>query len=430
MKFPPRVIVLSALLSASLSLNSSANTVSATPQTNAHTTSRALPLAALPPEHLVRQTLENLPLLRASTLNIDLAREGKSKLESGSYEWSLKVAGNRRTDQIGDRFNEQELALERPVRWFGKQQKDVAIGEKGLLIAETSRADNWHEAGRTLMKDWFDSLREILTVRRLQEQLAIADELRQIADKRVRAGDAAKLEAVMADTEYQRVNAMLQQARLREQQMLQLLKTSYPALPEPDPVAIAVPQFSADSADIWLDRILQDNHELELAQAQADLLSLQASRAASDKMPDPTIGFRAGRERDGQERIFGISISIPIPGSYRRSESDSAFLRAKIAQENLAQTRLKVRTVAQRVITQSQRSYLIWQSMLQVQQQSQNQANTIMTAYQLGEAALTDTLNARRQALDATLSAETAQIDALEAQARLQLDTHAIWSID
>ena len=58
------------------------------------------------------------------------------------------------------------------------------------------------------------------------------------------------------------------------------------------------------------------------------------------------------------------------------------------------------------------------------------QAELMQRAYQAGECTLADALAGRRQALDAALTAQTARIEALAAQARLQLDAHAIWSID
>ena len=93
------------------------------------------PLSILPPDPVVRQALASLPQLRASTLNIDLAASTRSRLQAGPHEWSVRAGLNRRTDQGGDRFNEQELVVERPVRWFGKADKDAAIGNKGTLMA-------------------------------------------------------------------------------------------------------------------------------------------------------------------------------------------------------------------------------------------------------------------------------------------------------
>jgi hypothetical protein len=68
--------------------------------------------------------------------------------------------------------------------------------------------------------------------------------------------------------------------------------------------------------------------------------------------------------------------------------------------------------------------------MQRIAQQSQRQAATMMSAYQLGEATLAEALNTRRQAHDAALLAESAQIDALAAHARLLLDAHQLWAVD
>jgi cobalt-zinc-cadmium efflux system outer membrane protein len=58
------------------------------------------------------------------------------------------------------------------------------------------------------------------------------------------------------------------------------------------------------------------------------------------------------------------------------------------------------------------------------------QAELMERAYQAGETTLAEALLSRRQALDAALSAQTAQIAALAAAARVQLDAHALWKID
>jgi hypothetical protein len=85
---------------------------------------------------------------------------------------------------------------------------------------------------------------------------------------------------------------------------------------------------------------------------------------------------------------------------------------------------------AARVISDGERSHAIWQTMQQIRLQSAQQATTMMSAYRLGEATLSDALNTRRLALDAALAAESAQIDALAAHARLHLDAHMIWAFD
>ncbi|MEB0136485.1 TolC family protein [Actimicrobium sp. CCC2.4] len=177
-------------------------------------------------------------------------------------------------------------------------------------------------------------------------------------------------------------------------------------------------------------KITSDNHELELAQAEADLIGLQAARLSSERMPDPTLAVRAGRERDGQERLVGISIAFTLPGAGRNADQHGAAVKAGMASQRALQTQQKVSAAAQRVVTDSERSLAIWQTMQRIADQSAQQSVTMMRAYTLGEATLTDALMNRRMAMEAALAAESAQIDALAAQARLELDAHLLWAID
>ena len=297
-------------------------------------------------------------------------------------------------------------------------------------MARALHGDAWHEAGRALLRDWFDALRDLAGVARLEEQLAVTQRLQSIAARRVQAGDGAALDLLQAETEQRRVLALLQQARQRSEQSLTLLAISYPGLPRPQADTLPLPQAGSEDASSWAERIVHDNHELQLAQAEADLYAMRASRLASDAMPDPTLSLRAARERDGQERVFGVSLSFPLPGAGRAADRSAAAIKASMARERVAQTQLRVALAARRAASDSVHSHAIWTTLQEVQQQTIHQAELMQRAYQAGECTLAVALAGRRQALDAALTAQTAQIEALAAQARLQLDAHAIWSID
>jgi len=386
--------------------------------------------SALPPEAEVRRVLASLPALRQGVLNTQLAGAERDKLAAGPYEWTVRAGASRRTAPGAERYLEQEVALERPLRWFGKASLDQALGEQGLAVARALHGDAWHEAGRALLRDWFDALRDLAGVARLEEQLAVTQRLQSIAARRVQAGDGAALDLLQAETEQRRVLALLQQARQRSEQTLTLLAISYPGLPRPQADSLPLPQAGSESAASWAERIVHDNHELQLAQAEADLYAMRASRLASDAMPDPTLALRAARERDGQERVFGVSLSFPLPGAGRTADRSAAAIKASMARERVAQTQLRVALAARRAASDSVHSHALWMTLQEVQQQTIRQAELMQRAYQAGECTLAVALAGRRQALDAALTAQTAQIEALAAQARLQLDAHAIWSID
>ncbi|ATD61181.1 MAG: TolC family protein [Janthinobacterium svalbardensis] len=386
--------------------------------------------SALPPEAEVRRVLASLPALRQGVLNTQLAGAERDKLAAGPYEWTVRAGASRRTAPGAERYLEQEVALERPLRWFGKAGLDQALGEQGLAVARALHGDAWHEAGRALLRDWFDALRDLAGVARLEEQLAVTQRLQSIAARRVQAGDGAALDLLQTETEQRRVLALLQQARQRSEQSLTLLAISYPGLPRPQADSLPLPQAGSEDASSWAERIVHDNHELQLAQAEADLYAMRASRLASDAMPDPTLALRAARERDGQERVFGVSLSFPLPGAGRAADRSAAAIKASMARERVAQTQLRVALAARRAASDSVHSHAIWTTLQEVQQQTIHQAELMQRAYQAGECTLAVALAGRRQALDAALTAQTAQIESLAAQARLQLDAHAIWSID
>ena len=386
--------------------------------------------SALPPEAEVRRVLASLPALRQGVLNTQLAGAERDKLAAGPYEWTVRAGASRRSAPGAERYLEQEVALERPLRWFGKADQDQALGEQGMTVARALHGDAWHEAGRALLRDWFDALRDLAGVVRLEEQLAVTQRLQAIAARRVQAGDGAALDLLQAETEQRRVLALLQQARQRSEQTLTLLAISYPGLPRPQADSLPLPQAGSEDASSWTERIVHDNHELQLALAEADLYAMRASRLASDAMPDPTLALRAARERDGQERVFGVSLSFPLPGAGRTADRSAAAIKAAMARERVAQTQLRVALAARRAASDSVHSHAIWSTLQEVQQQTMRQAELMQRAYQAGECTLADALAGRRQALDAALTAQTARIEALAAQARLQLDAHAIWSID
>lgn len=387
-------------------------------------------LGALPPEQSVRRALENLPQFRLGTAAIDLAAAEQAKLQAGPYEWTVRSSVHARTITGGERYTEQDLALERTVRWFGKAEQDRAVGSKGIDVAHARHADLWHEAGRTLLKDWFDALRDRATLARLQDQLQVARELHDAATRRVRAGDGAALERQQAATEVLRVEALSLQAQQRLELSLAQLDNTYSGLPLPVADPLPLPQADEQGAQYWYEKILSDNHELELAQAEADLSALRARRVASDRMPDPTLAVRAARERDGQERLVGFTVSIPLAGAGRSADAAVAAIRARAAKELLTQAQARVQTMARRAVIDATRTYEIWHSLHDIATQSAQQGQLLLRAYQGGEGTLADVLGARRRALEAALLAQAAQVDALAAFARVRLDAHVIWAID
>lgn len=393
-------------------------------------TAAQTPPPVLPPEASVRAVLASLPQVRAAAAGMDLAQARKQRLAAGPHDWVAKTAYDRRVAPQGKRFNEEEIGVETGLRWPGKLRTDEQIGEAELQIGQIAYADAWHEAARTLLRDWFDALRELHSAKVLQAQAELAQAQLSAIERRVQAGEAAKLDTLAAQAEAARIQAQAVRTRAQAQLLQQALQRQYPGLPLPSDAGLE--EAALDGTDIavadWAQKILADNHELELAQARAAQARLQARRAEQERTGDPTVGVRARRERSGEERIWGAYLSIPLGSAGRRADAEAAAAQAEMAQQEYERTRQRVSTDAWRAASEAQQTRTTWQQLRHAWQQIAQSAQLQARAYELGESPLADLLLARRNALEAQLAADAAALDGMQAQARLLLDTHHIWA--
>lgn len=387
--------------------------------------------ALLPPQERVRAWLENLPEVKAARAGIALEQANAKRLRAGPYEWTVKGSLQRRNERdTGIHYRENTLALERPVRWFGKADKDAALGEQRVKLASYTLADAWHEAGRAFLQDWFDVLRERRAAARLQEQAALYEQQVELVRKRFKAGDAPRLDVLLVETERDRAMADQRQAAQRAARLLAGLRQRYPGTEPLVPAMLPAPQPLTGTAEDWTQRMLAENHEIAAAQVEAELGKLNAQRAALERRPDPTLSMHVAQERGGQEKIVGVTVSIPFPGAARRAQQDAGASEAQIAQEKASQVRSRVQREAHAAAMTAIAAYDNWERLARLADQAQATTALVSKAYSLGEVPLGDLILARRQAMEAGANAEAAQIDALQAQARLLLDAHAFWEFD
>ncbi|REN06036.1 TolC family protein, partial [Mycobacterium tuberculosis] len=70
---------------------------------------------------------------------------------------------------------------------------------------------------------------------------------------------------------------------------------------------------------------------MRVAEGQLRRAELAASRASADRVPDPTVGVFAASEAFRKERIVGVSISIPLSGTYRNERMKQALQEVEVA---------------------------------------------------------------------------------------------------
>lgn len=382
----------------------------------------------LPPEDVVLGYIDKLPEIRAARANMELAAAEARQLRAGPYEWTANATVQRRTERTtSTSYRENGLGLERPLRWFGKAGKDAAIGDQKMDVARYAFADAWHEAGRLFLKDWYTALREARAASLLLDQVSLQERQLETVRKRIKAGDAPRMDLLLAEAERDRAIAAQRQAAQRAARAAAELRQRYEGAQPVVPQILPPPEPASRHAGAWARDILLKNHEIELANAEAFLARLAAQRNSLNRTPDPTVGIHAMHERDRQERVVGVTISIPIPGAARRSQSDASAAAAVMAQEKSEQVRNRIEREAAAIAMAAESAYENWERLAALAARSRENTALMFRAYSLGEVPIGEALLAQRQALESIASAESAQFDAVEAQARLMLDAHNFW---
>ncbi len=387
----------------------------------------------LPPLGQVRIAIEESPDVRAAIALMQAGLAERRQLVSGPHEWSTRVDyQRRRADETPatERFNEWEISLERPLRLPEKARLDRLLGDQRVAEARIALADARHEASRRLMTLWYGWLREKTSADVLRDQAALSARESSALARRRQLGDASQLDALQAQAAAAQAEAAARLASERARRAEILLQEQFPRIAPPAGALLPAPALpDYELAELGESALLQD-HELGRVRAAAQRGRLESSRAQAERRADPTVGLRYGTERGGNERIMGVYVSIPFGGEARRAAADASRARAD-ALDNLAEARLRrlsgeVRALRSAVESNVER----WQAAEQSAQAQAQVAERVARANQLGEAALAQVLLARRQALEASLSASNARVDALENRARLLLDAHRLWDFD
>ncbi len=385
----------------------------------------------LPPPVQIDSALNQHLLVRNATNEFKMEQSNQRKWNSGSYEFNLRAGTRQRSvASTGEQLKEWDVGLERPLRLLNKVGIDEDIGVASVARAKYALGDARHEAGRMLLQMWFAWQREQAQVALWQQQVDILKQQAQMVEKRVKAGDAPKLELNQAQAVAAQANVPLHQAQLRAQLAGNALKSQFPAIQLPEQISLAIPQVIEHELAYWKSIALEHNHELGIVQQQNRVQQLLAQRSRADQLPDPTVGVSYAKEVSGSEKVIGVHVSVPISFGLRSATAEGATQQAAIAadQEAFAKRRLEGDIYATH--TQAVSNYNTWQQAHEAAQAIRSNAELIAKAYSLGEYSLADSLNARRFALESSLAENLAQLDANEARYRLLLDAHQLWTLN
>lgn len=391
----------------------------------------AAPVPATPgllPTAMVRSLLEQDPAVAAARASYEAARDDATLLEDSPYEWTAKVTAQRRTVEDNTRYREWNAGLERTLRLPGKAKADRKLAGAVLEEGAARYGEAVHDAARSLLALWLAWANAaqaadlaVLHVNAAQENLAIVE-------KRVRAGDAARLDASVARAELHEQQRAASDAKTAVAVAWAQLHGRYPGVTQQFSALPAAVPLDADML-FWRQRIAQQSDALKIA--AADVLKAQAlgDRAQAEKTPDPTIGFFTASEVGGRERLAGVMLSIPLPGSQRGTRASQSVHLAEAARQQGEVARRSVDAEVAAAVAQAQGSHEGWQLAAAAATAMDENSHSMQRAYQLGEADLQSLLTARRQAATAAQAALAAQLAAVQAYYTLLVDAHLVWDL-
>lgn len=386
-------------------------------------------IPGLLPTPLARPLLDAHPAVAAARSGVMVARLEADILGRSPYEWTARVSGQRRSLAMGPVHDEWNAGIEKPWRLPGKASADGALASATVAEAEAHYREALHAAARELATLWLEALAADKAHELAGAILAAAQENVDAVDKRVRAGDASKLDLKLAQGELAEQRRAANESDMQATVARARLRARFPGV-RVHPAALDAPSALPQPASYYRERILEQSDERRLAEARLEKALARAERARAERVPDPTVGLYAASEAGGQERVVGITISIPLPGAPRSLRADQAVHMANAARHEVALSRLRLDAEIATAVATAEGSYAGAQIAEAGAATMQESAKLMQRAYSLGEADLQSLLSARRQAAQAAQHALAARVAALKAHGLLLIDGHLIWDLD
>jgi cobalt-zinc-cadmium efflux system outer membrane protein len=395
----------------------------------------------LPSAPLAKQTLMQSPVAAEALAQRRAIEARADAVATGSAEFNLRgMQQRRRTSDNAGRFNEHSVAIERPLRAWGKAGLDAEVAAQTRVVADIGQADAMHEASRALMRRWFDWLKAQSDQQLAHQQVTLSQQLAQQTQARFRHGEVSQLDVSLAQADLRRTQAVFSQAQALLTQSRTTLRSHYPGLPLPNEL-LPAPLLTAEglqtvalpvTGDLPAVKAtyLEHNHELRLLRADAKRLALVSERVTRDRLPDPTVGLFTANERDGAERIHGVTIAFPLSGGAR-----SALAQAAIQDAMAADQRLRTAEAQWSAHFDTQTAWVAArlksaQNLQEAARAQTDAAQKAAKAYALGEHTMAELIQIQRNAAEQSRDAMRQTLEAIEVWANLQLDLHLFWDMD
>ena len=386
----------------------------------------------LPTTEQALAAIDQDPTVLQAQRAVQAATHAAAMRAAGPYEWTVGATGQRRRiDGSGTgtgNSTEWSAQIERPIRVGGKAALDRDIGEAGLRQARAELAAARQLAARVLADQWLDWLAARQSRVRLQEQVGFAEASLKAVETRHKAGDASLLEVGVAQGDVAEAKRQASLAAAAEARAQASLRVRYPQLAQVAPT-LSEPLALERTEGQWRERILAVSGKVRAAKEALRKAEATGARARADRLPDPTVGVFTASEAFRRERVVGLSLSIPLGGTYRAQAALEAEQQAEVARAGVDRETREIEVEVATQVAEAVSSLERWRLAEQATAAAGDAARLTQRAYTLGEADLQTLLLVRRQSLDAVNAAASARADALRARYRLLIDAQLLWEL-
>jgi cobalt-zinc-cadmium efflux system outer membrane protein len=387
----------------------------------------------LPGEAAVRDAVSQSPDVQMAEARRDAVLARAAGIRAGTAEAVVRATGQgRQVREPSERYAEGQLALERPLRLWGKADADGALADATAQSGQLAVMDARHEVSRQILSLWFGALRAQQVQLAAQGNDRLAAELATITARRVQLGDAARMDHELLLAERARTAAALASARAAEAAAQAELRARFPSLGIPGglPADARLQPLPDDPTGSLRNRYVEDSHEFRLALSEETQAQRQARRSDLERKPDPTVGVFVTIERGGAERIAGVSVSMPLGSAHRRSVAVAAAADAEAAARRRVAVERRIGAEFEVLYGGLEGKRAAAKALSEALALQRSAAERTGRAYKAGETSLSELLMIRRALADTMLAERAAVVDTLEADSRLRLDLHQLWDFD
>lgn len=261
---------------------------------------------------------------------------------------------------------------------------------------------------------YYQVLRREAEWRAAQEDMALANDIRERVRARVEAGESPRFELIRADTERLNALRLVQTAQLRiEQARAELRRLVGPLLPESFDVegSLADPLPAPPVPERIREDLLAAHPQL--VAARADVRAAQARVELERSRRLPTVALRGTQDREPDSRITRAGVVMTLPlfdrrvGPIGEAEAAAARAQAALADRELQLTQALSVAVQQYEIANAQVS--AFES--GIVREAESALRVAQAAYRYGERGILDYLDAQRSLRQARNELNAARYD-------------------